>query len=98
MATSWIRPDAHRSACIAIRLRDKADQRRLARCDIKLPLSTGHETYFGHHKFLEARRAPSARLSNLAHITVGCTRWITSDCANQQSLPAITFSRPTKPA
>ena len=47
------------------------------------------------HNSLLARRAPSASVSNLAHITVGWTRWMKSTWAKPQSVPAMTFSRPT---
>src|SRR5580704_6808929 len=47
-----------------------------------------------HQSSLLASCAPATRLSNLAHITVGCTRSMDSACANPQSVPAITFSRP----
>jgi hypothetical protein len=42
--------------------------------------------------------APSAIASSFAHMIVGCTRRFSSSCANPQSVPAITFSRPTAPA
>ena len=47
------------------------------------------------HSSCDAKRAPSARLSNLAHITCGCTREMVSTCAKPQSVDAMTFSRPS---
>jgi hypothetical protein len=48
---------------------------------------------------LEAWAAPSARARNLGHTTVGCTSgaYVARD-EKPQSEPAITLSRPTRPA
>ena len=40
-------------------------------------------------------RAPSAMASSFAHMTLGWTRRLSSSCAKPQSVPAMTFSRPT---
>ena len=47
------------------------------------------------HSSSDASRAPSTSDSSFAHITCGCTRWMCSICAKPQSVPAMTFSRPT---
>src|SRR5713226_4776785 len=47
---------------------------------------------------LEARRAPSANAASLAHTILGTCRCSPAPCAKPQSLLAITFSRPTRPA
>src|SRR6185437_16744711 len=45
-----------------------------------------------------ARRAPSARVASLAQVISGLTTtWVTK-VANPQSVPAMTFSAPTRPA
>ncbi len=50
--------------------------------------------YFPHSSFV-AIRAPSASASSFAHTIVGCTRLVNGVCAKPQSVPAMTFSRPT---
>jgi hypothetical protein len=60
---------------------------------VKPPRAPGQ----GHSSRL-AIRAPSASDSSLAHITWAGTRWMVSSCAKPQSVPAMTFSRPTRRA
>src|SRR5262249_8019600 len=43
-----------------------------------------------------ASRVPSASASSFAHWIEGCTRWKKTPCANPQSVPPMTFSRPTR--
>ena len=47
------------------------------------------------HSLSVASRAPSASASSFAHWIVGWTRRTKAPCANPQSVPPITFSRPT---
>jgi len=42
-----------------------------------------------------ASRAPSESIRNFSHMMLGCTRAGARPCANPQSTPAMTFSRPT---
>src|SRR5581483_3982385 len=46
------------------------------------------------HSSLLASSAPCASDSSFAHMIDGCTRRWNGPCANPQSVPAITFSRP----
>jgi hypothetical protein len=50
------------------------------------------------HRYAEAILAPSAWDRNFAHVTVGTTTSIPAAVPNPQSVPAITFSRPTTSA
>ena len=47
------------------------------------------------HSSLLASRAPSASASSFAHMMLGCTRRWNGPWAKPQSVPAMTFSRPT---
>src|SRR5207237_8059281 len=42
-----------------------------------------------------ASRAPSESIRNFSHMMLGWTRAVARPCANPQSTPAMTFSRPT---
>ena len=54
------------------------------------------ETRYLPQRRCEASRAPSARALNFAHITVGWTLGRPADVPKPQSVPAMTFSRPTR--
>src|SRR5262245_60853468 len=85
----------HRRGCGADLLRRRGRARAADVLAVSLEVNGAHAASRRPHSSCVAILAPSASDLSFAHMMVGWTRCANGLCAKPQSVPAMTFSRPT---